>query len=220
MTFEPTIHRWCVASLADALEAGLLREECRLKTEQAISGLDARDELSLHAQLAEDLAATGLGVHREVRYPVARRHRRRTQGDRCDLVLTPENRPLEIPEAETTLFSNEDAVALEDAFWLEVKVVSQFTEEGSNQGYSSQLLSTVKEDIAKLSKDRGILHAGLLILLFTADPTIAEHDLGIWQDRCLEKSLPISAPSSRVIPISDRLGNQSCTLRIYPVRHY
>lgn len=220
MSFEPTIHRWCVATLADALETGLLREEQRLKTEQAISGLDVRQEVDLHVQLAEDLAATGLGVHREIRYPVARRHRRRTQGDRCDLVLTPDNRPLQIPEAEATLFRDDHAVALEDAFWLEVKVVAQFTEEGANASYSSQLLSTVQDDIAKLSRDRGILHAGLLIVLFTANAEIADHDLGIWQDRCLEKSLPISAPFNRVVPIVDRLGHQCCTLRIYPVGHY
>ena len=220
MTFEPTIHRWCVATLADALETGLLREEQRLKTEQAISGLDVRQEVDLHVQLAEDLAATGLGVHREIRYPVARRHRRRTQGDRCDLVLTPDNRPLQIPEAAATLFRDDHAVALEDAFWLEVKVVAQFTEEGANASYSSQLLSTVQDDIAKLSRDRGILHAGLLIVLFTANAEIADHDLGIWQDRCLEKSLPISAPFNRVVPIVDRLGHQCCTLRIYPVGHY
>ena len=121
---------------------------------------------------------------------------------------------------EALLSQTFQAIALEDAFWLEVKVVSQFTEEGGNSSYSSQLLSTVRGDIAKLSKDQGILHAGLLILLFTAEAAIAEHDLEVWQDRCLEQSLPIAAPASRVISINDRLGNQCCTARIYPVRHY
>ena len=88
----------------------------------------------------------------------------------------------EIPEAAATLFRDDHAVSLEDAFWLEVKVVAQFTEEGANARYSSQLLSTVQDDIAKLSRDRGILHAGLLIVLFTANAEIADHDLGIWQD--------------------------------------
>jgi hypothetical protein len=220
MSSEPTMHRWCVASLADALEAGLLREEKRLHAEQAVWGLDARDEVTLHEQLAADLAAAGHGVHREVRYPAARDRRKQSEGDRCDLVLTPDHRPLQIPEADATLFADPRAVALEDAFWLEVKVVSQFTELGGNSSYSSQLLSTVRGDITKLSRDRGILHAGLLILLFTAEPAIAEHDLEIWQDRCLERSLPIAAPASRVIPINDRLGNRCCTARIYPVRHY
>ena len=220
MKIDPIMHRWCVASLTDAIEAGLHEEEKRLKTEQSVMGLDARDEVTLHELLACTLNAASYGVHREVRYPKARKHRRRSVGDRCDLVLTPDGRPLEVPEKNSTLFEDETAVSLEDAFWLEVKVVSQFTEEGGNPAYSSNLLSTVREDVTKLSKDQGILHAGLLILLFTATAEIADHDLGIWQDKCLEKGLPIAAPSSRVIPISDRLGNQFCTARIYPVRHY
>ncbi|MCH2162665.1 MAG: hypothetical protein MK085_12440 [Phycisphaerales bacterium] len=206
--------------MADAIQQGLKREEQRLLDEQAVSGLDARDEVTLHELLADSMAETGLGLHREIRYPGGRRHRKRSQGDRCDLVLTPEGRPLAVPESTATLFSDPEAVSLEDSFWLEVKVVSQFTEEGGNAAYSTQLLSTLREDVAKLSRDPGILHAGLLILLFTNAPEIAEHDLGIWQDRCLEQSLPIASPVNRTIEIADRLGNRCCTVRIYPVGHY
>ncbi len=220
MKGDLSMHRWCIASLTDAIESGLRKEEVRLHAEQSVLGLDARDEVTLHELLESSLSRETYGVHREVRYPRARAHRRRSVGDRCDLVLTPDDRPLQIPETAATLFEDQSAVALEDAFWLEVKVVSQFVEEGGNGAYSSNLLSTVREDVTKLSKDRGILHAGLLILLFTATPEIAEHDLGIWQDKCLEKGLPIAAPCSRTIPISDRRGNRFCTIRIYPVRHY
>ncbi|MCH2132257.1 MAG: hypothetical protein MK116_00770 [Phycisphaerales bacterium] len=214
------MHRWCVATLADALARGLQSEEARLTREQSVSGLDGRDEVTLHEQLEQDLATAGYGAHREIRYPGARKHRRKSEGDRCDLVLTPEQAPLEVPEADATLFADDSAVSLEDAFWLEVKVVSQFTEEGANGNYSTQLLSTVREDVTKLSRDQGILHAGLLIMLFTANEDIATHDLGIWQDRCLERNLPIASPCHRVIPITDRLGNRTCTIRIYPVGHY
>jgi hypothetical protein len=48
---------------------------------------------------------------------------------------------------------------------------------------------------------------------------VAEHDLGVWQDRCIAKGLPIAAPSQRVISIQDRLGNAHCVLRAYPVMH-
>ena len=219
MNGEPTMHRWCVASMADAVQHGLKREEQRLLDEQAVSGLDARDEVTLHELLADALAETGLGLHREIRYPDARQHRKRSQGDRCDLVLTPEHRPLVIPESTATLFADAEAVPLEDAFWLEVKVVSQFTEDGGNAAYSSQLLSSLREDVAKLSRDRGILHSALLILLFTHEESIATHDLGVWQDRCLEQGLPISAPAHRVVPIANRLGNSCCTIRIYPIGH-
>lgn len=214
------MHRWCVASLTDAIEIGLRQEEDRLHKEQSVLGLDARDEVELHQVLASALDIAGYGAHREIRYPSARRHRKRSVGDRCDLVLTPDSSPLQFPENESSLFDDDTAVALDDAFWLEVKVVSQFTEAGGNSAYSSNLLSTVREDVTKLSRDIGILHAGLLILLFTATTEIADHDLGIWQDKCLEKGLPIAAPSNRVIPINDRLGNRFCTVRIYPVRHY
>lgn len=220
MKIDPPMHRWCVASLTDAIESGLRQEEAGLCEEQSVLGLDARDELTLHELLACSLSRENYGVHREVRYPKARSHRRRSVGDRCDLVLTPDARSLQTPEAADTLFDDHTAVPLEDAFWLEVKVVSQFIEEGGNPAYSSNLLSTVREDVTKLSRDRGILHAGLLILLFTASPEIAEHDLGIWQDKCLEKGLPIAAPCSRTMAISDRRGNRYCTIRIYPVRHY
>ena len=99
-------------------------------------------------------------------WSIQRATRTSGEGERCDLVLTPEGRHLAKPEAEETLFEDPEEVPLDDALWLEVKVVAQFQLEGANGNYSSQLLSTVREDVAKLSKDRGILHAGLLIVLF------------------------------------------------------
>jgi hypothetical protein len=135
-------------------------------------------------------------------------------------LLTPDHRSLAVTERRATLFDPPDAVGLEDAFWLEVKVVAQYTEEGANATYASQLLSTVRHDVTKLSKDDGILHAALLIVLFVRDVTIAEHDLGIWQDRCLERCLPIGAPSCRSMAITDRLGNSVCYVALYPVAHY
>ena len=56
------MHRWCVASMADAIQQGLKREEQRLLDEQAVSGLDARDEVTLHELLADSMAETGLVV--------------------------------------------------------------------------------------------------------------------------------------------------------------
>ena len=208
---------WSIADLADTLEEGL-REECaRLDVEQAVHSLDALEEVQLHPLLAGIFDRSGYGVYREQRYPADRRKRRESEGERCDLVLTPERRSLNQPDAAATLFQEPDAVELDEAFWLEVKVVQQFLMEGANQHYASQLLSTVRRDVTKLSKDPGILHAGLLIVLFVRDASVFEHDLGIWQDRCLERGLPITAPSRRGFSITDRLGNAWCGLALYGV---
>jgi hypothetical protein len=211
---------WSIADLADACAEGLTARAAAPDREQAVFGLDALEELQLHPILADALAAASYGVAREVRYPADHRRRSESEGERCDLVLTPDGRALTVSERRSTLFDPPDAVALEGAFWLEVKVVAQYTSEGANASYASQLLSTVRYDVAKLSKDEGILHAGLLIILFVRDVTVAEHDLGVWQDRCLQRGLPIGAPSCRAIPITDRLGNGVCYVALYPVAHY
>ncbi len=205
--------------MVDAVAAGFTRAAASRDLEQAVLGIDACDELELHPLIASALRDHGLGVWREQRYPRDRRKRRISEGDRCDFVLTPDARPLEEESARATLFDDPHAVALDDAFWLEVKVVHQFTEAGPNASYSSQLLSTVRQDVTKLSRDNDILHAGLLIAMFVASPEVAENDLRIWQDRCLAKSLPIAAPYQRYVRITNRVGNGCCCLALYPVRH-
>ena len=208
---------WSIAEIADALEAALRAEADRNDREQSVRGLDALDELSLHPLLAGGLSAAGHGVFGEQHYPTAGRRQRYSEGERCDLVLTPGGRDLNDPSREPTLFDPPDAVALDEAFWLEVKVVCQFTPEGPNQRYASQLLSTVREDVTKLSRNRGIRHSGLLIILFAEDQPTAEHDLAAWLDRCLQRGLPVGAPSLRTFGITDRLGNGVCAVALYPV---
>lgn len=206
------------ADIADAVAAELERLDQSLRAEHAVYGLDARSEGVLHAVLADGLRAAGFGVFPEQRYPGQRR-RRRSEGERCDLVITPEHRPLRQPDQLDTLFDSPDAVDLDEAYWLEVKVVHQFTPDGPNSSYSSELLSTVRRDVRKLSSEPGILRAGLLIVLFVADPRVAEHDLHMWEQRCIERSYPIEPPIRRDVPIIDRHGNDTCALALYPVRH-
>ncbi|HJO15440.1 MAG TPA: hypothetical protein QF800_00980 [Phycisphaerales bacterium] len=214
-----TSTRWCVDDIADAIAVGLQDRVDADRAAQAVKGVDALDEVSLHPLLATSLESAGFGVHREQRYIEHRRRRSRAQGRRCDVVLTPDARPLQDPQAAATLFEDPEAVPLSEAFWLEVKTVSQFTEMGPNAAWSNELLGTVKQDVAKLAGDAGILHAGLLIVLWTADLETATHDLGIWQDRCLSRGLPIAAPSQRHFPIQNRLGNAFCVMHLYPVHH-
>jgi len=208
---------WSIAEIADALEAALRAEADRNDHEQSVRGLDALDELSLHPLLAGGLSAAGHGVFGEQHYPTVGRRQRDSEGERCDLVLTPGGRDLNDPSREPTLFDPPDAVALDEAFWLEVKVVCQLTPEGPNQRYASQLLSTVREDVTKLSRNRGIRHSALLIILFAEDRSTAEHDLAAWLDRCLGRGLPVGSPSLRTFGITDRLGNGVCAVALYPV---
>jgi hypothetical protein len=207
---------WSIANIADSLEAGLAREANRLEAEQAVYGLDSRGELSLQSHVAEILQTAGYGVYREVRYPEYRVCRRESEGERCDLVLTPAGRPLAAPEQPRTLFDPADAVALADAFWMEVKVVAQFTTRGPNRRYSS-IFSVVRRDIAKLSKEPGISHAALLILLFVQDKRVADHDLRVWTTQCKEHGHRLGRPALRGVALGDRLGNALCKIALYPV---
>jgi len=207
------------ADLIDAVAEQLHREEQSLRSETAVYGLDARSEVELHQSLSRAFEQAGYGVFAEQRYPMDRGKRRGSEGLRCDLVLTLDGKPLRQPDQADTLFDPADAADLDEAFWLEVKIVSQFTTEGPNRSYASQLLSTVRHDVTKLSRDAGILRAGLLLILFVADRRVAEHDLRVWENRCLEQSLPIEAPARRDIALTDRHGNALCALALYPVRH-
>lgn len=165
---------------------------------------------------------------------------------RCDLVLTPTpglrlGDPLATvksartrrQQAAGTLFTAveaaepppsppADACPPEDAFWLEVKLIGQFTYSagiaGPNASYSAELLRGPAADIRKLSSDGRILHAAALILLFTHDLPTAEHDLAQAMHRCLDRNLPIGSPIRRSLAITDRIGNQFLTACLVPVR--
>ncbi len=166
--------------------------------------------------------------------------------ERCDLVLTPVRgqvladslRTTKLArtvrqQARGTLFESmaENAAVdqpvppgqlpPEEAYWLEVKVVAQFTLSGGvlgqNTTYASQLVRGPLADLAKLSKDREILHAAMLIVLFTADGVTADHDLLALLHRCVDRDLPIAPPVNRPHPIPDRMGNTVCTAALIPL---
>ncbi|MBX3406496.1 MAG: hypothetical protein KF869_07005 [Phycisphaeraceae bacterium] len=165
---------------------------------------------------------------------------------RCDLVLTPApglklGDPLALvkttrarqQQAAGTLFAaveaaqnppehGPDACAPEDACWLEVKLVGQFTYSagvaGPNSSYASELTRGPAADIRKLSADGRIRHAAAMVLLFTNDRATAEHDLAQMLHRCLDRGLPIAAPLRREVPVTDRIGNNLLTICMIPVR--
>lgn len=208
---------WSVADIADALERGVVDRAAELDSEQAVYGIDAQAEIELHPLLAASLANAGYGVYREQQYPSDRERRRRSEGERCDLVLTFDGRPLRDPESRRTLFETPDTADVNEAYWLEVKVVAQYTVDGPNARYTSQMLSPVRRDVVKLAKDRFIYHAGVLLLLFIEDERVAAHDLEVWMDQCLRRSLPVGAPAVRGVPLANRLGNAHAAIAVVPV---
>lgn len=211
--------RWDVVEILESSNTALRAAADAADAEQAVYGIDALDELGLHPIIQQGLRDAGFGVWPEQAYPSARTGRRRkSEGQRCDIVLSPSQRPLVDPEAEATLFSPEDALALESAYWLEVKTVSMFTTEGPFARYSAELLSPVRRDIRKLAQDPLIYHAGLLLVLFTIDAQTAAHDLAAWEQRVYSKGYPVAPPIVRQTDITDRLGNGHMAIALFPVR--
>lgn len=161
---------------------------------------------------------------------------------RCDVVLTPKPDQRLADELKSerarvrarelvrgTLFESlatdepapvdlsKDLVVLpEDAYWLEVKAVGQFSYvdgvPGPNPAYSSQLTRGVSGDLRKLMADTSVRRGGALLVHFTADEGIAKHDLGVLVHRLLDKGLVIRPPATARVGILDRVGNAVCTL--------
>lgn len=209
---------WSAADIADAIEAGLQRRRDADDLEQAVYGFDALDELGLHPILFDALGAVGWGVWPEQTYPSDEGKRRKSEGKRCDCVLTRRGLPLRDREVRGTVFDTIEAEDPADAYWLEIKTVAQHETSGPFRRYSAELLNPVQKDVRKLWSDGVIRHAGLLLVLFTENHEVAEHDLAAWHDRCLRKGLPIGSPAVRGFPIVDRIGNAWCSTAVFGVR--
>ena len=212
---------WSISDLADAIYDGLYQAAKDDDLAQEVYSIDALDELGLHPLIQRALEGGGFGVYPEQRYPadrIGRQSKNKAKGKRCDIVLTPDLRPLSEPDAVETLFAPADAVPLEQAFWLEIKTVSQYTTEGPFARYSAELLQPVSKDIRKMASDANLHHAALLLVLFTETESIAKHDLIAWQDKCLQKGYPVAIPTTRGFNLNNRLGNGYATIAIFPVR--
>lgn len=148
-------------ALVEAAAAALAREERRRARERSAYGIDSLCEVEMHPLLREGFKRAGLGVHPEQLYPSlvlgeeSRRRTRRSERERCDLVLTADRTvrlvdPVEAllaaereaQEAAGTLFASAGrragtktrgarakfpVIGPDGAFWAEVKLVGQFT---------------------------------------------------------------------------------------------
>src|SRR5215510_1189378 len=128
--------RWDFSTLADQLEAAVSNAESDLRLEQAVYGMDARDELAIQTLLADGLRAHH-EVAREVHYPSSSGNKL-THRQRCDLVLTPRGRPLQLDSVEASLFDAPNLCKPDEALWLEVKAAYQFRHLGvRHTGYGN-----------------------------------------------------------------------------------
>lgn len=109
-----------------------------------------------------------------------------------------------------------------DALWIEVKTVGQYTfidgVPSPNRAYASRLVRGLAEDIRKLDADPAIHDAAALLVLFTQDRSIAEHDTTAALHKLLDKDLPVREPITSHVAIGDRIGNTCCTLCLFPLR--
>jgi hypothetical protein len=212
---------WNNRAIAEALAAGLRVESDRLDAEQAVRGIDALDEREIHALLRDGLAGAGLGVLAEQRFPAGAARKRRSEGERCDLVVmrSPGDR-LADPLLSDTLFAG-DGIDPAEALWIEVKIAAQHAlidgVARPNPRYSQQLLTGVTGDVRKLSRESGIRHGAACAVVFTETAEIADHDLSSCAHRCLDRGLPIGAPTTTALPITERIGNAWCVVALLPV---
>lgn len=234
---------WSTDEIADIAARAIEAAEARLSLENAVAGLDALDEPALHAELAEGLSSSGLGVVHEQPYPTSPRRRpSRSERERCDLVLLPGqgmmlNDPIrtqaEREGAAQTLFSHaaEDPAGglvtpadldPDSAFWIEVKSTGQTVVRDGvpvpNTRYTTELVRSPAADIRKLARERAIAHSAVLMVLFCASEEVARHDLAQAVHRWLDADLPIRSPAIRIAAIGDRIGNAVAAVCLVPVR--
>lgn len=234
---------WRLDELAEGVAGSLAGAAREMDLEQAVYGLDSWDEVRLHPLIGQGLAGLGYGVFREQVYPSALKVApKRSERARCDLVLTPSptlapadpvSVRMEREAARGTLFAHlaeqsDDAgtgtgagCPPEEALWVEVKAIGQFEFHagvpGPNAGYAGSLRAA-SADLKKLGQEARIEAGALLLVLFTADSRVAEHDLTAFVHHCLDRGLGVGEPVHASFPIGDRIGNSVCTVGLVPTR--
>jgi hypothetical protein len=208
--------KWDFCTLADHLGRSLREAEDELRLEQAVYGLDARDERALQALLAARLSAA-YEVAREVHYP-STKGKKLTHRTRCDLVLSPKGQPLRLDTAGPPgLFDPPSLCEPADALWLEVKVAYQFREGGTrHSGYGAQWRHAVVEDLRKMEADPLVHDAGLVLVVFNESQPILDKDLELFEDVLARKEVLAGFRHVRTVPILERNGHRLCTVAVWP----
>jgi hypothetical protein len=207
--------KWDFCTLADHLGDAARAAEDELRLEQAVYGLDARDERSLQAVLAGRLSRD-YEVSREVHYP-STKGKKLSHRMRCDLVLSPRGFPLRLDNSPPSLFDPPAVCVPSDALWLEVKVAYQFREGGARHGgYGAQWRQHVVDDLRKMEADPLIREAGLVLVVFNESQAILEKDLELFEDVLARKEVLAGFRQVRSVPIVERIGHRLCTVAVWP----
>jgi hypothetical protein len=207
--------KWDFSTLADKLGEVLSRHEDDLRLEQAVYGIDSKDELTLHALLGDGLSKF-YDVAREVHYPSSA-GKKLTHRQRCDIVLSPRGKPLRLDSKPATLFDAPDQCEPADALWLEVKAAYQFREGGIRHGgYGPQWRGGVVEDLRKMEAEEKIHEAGLVLIVFNESAEILEKDLQLFEDLLAQKEVLAGFRHVRSVPILERMGHRLCTAAVWP----
>ena len=189
--------------------------ENELRLEQAVYGLDVRDERALQSLLADRLKSH-YEVAREVHYP-STVGKKLTHRQRCDMVLTPLGRPLRLDSRRPRCSTRQTPPRPKRRLWLEVKVAYQFREGGvRHSGYGGQWRSAVVDDLRKMEAEAQILEAGLLLIVFNESPAVLEKDLELFETVLAQKEVLAGFRQVRSVGILDRIGHQLCTVALWP----
>jgi hypothetical protein len=204
-------------TLAEQVQTVIADTEQQLRLEQAVYGLDVRDEREIQQLLASGfLQRKWYEVAREAPYP-STAGAKRTFRQRCDLVLTPLGRPLQLDYEPATLFDSPNFCPPQQALWLEVKIAYQFREGNiRHTGYGSQWRDAVVNDLRKMESDALIHEAGLLLIVFNENHAVLEKDLELFEDVLMRKEVLAGFRQVRSIPITERIGHTVCTAALWP----
>ena len=206
---------WDFSTLADQLGHIIDKAEADLRLEQAVYGLDAKDEMAIQSLLADNLA-DHYKVSREVHYPSSQGYKL-THRQRCDLVLTPKGRPLRLDSAPLTLFDAPSQSEPSEALWLEVKVAYQFREGGERHGgYGPQFRQAIVADLRKMEAEPLIRQAGLVLAVFNESEQVLAKDLELFEDVLVRKEVLAGFRHVRSTAILDRIGHRVCTVALWP----
>jgi hypothetical protein len=206
---------WDCSTVADRIGQVIATAEADLRLEQAVYGLDTRDEKQLQSLLADGLK-NWYGIAREVHYP-STVGRKLTHRPRCDLVLCPNGRELKLDSAPATLFDPPDQCGPDESLWIEVKIAYQFREGGERHGgYGPQWRQAVISDLKKMEAEPLIREAALLLIVFNESPDILLKDLDLFESVMIEKEVIAGFRHVRSVPILERIGHRLCTAALWP----